>query len=508
MRIRTLLFGLAALTACAVVALATGLVHPPEGVAHFLAGITSHAGDSLYSSLALASGAVPVLTSKNPKALELRAEADKQFARLTSDEVLSGTQVKEISDNVRALRARADLIAEFTPDAEITRQGGDDDITKLSPERQDAATRRNYKQVMEGIRKRAVDVFGSVDALVRAVVQRTAEGEAQTKLVSDLATLTRTIVGTASDASGGEFLLPLQQVAEIFKYDQVQAGVLTYARRYNVAGRSLRIPYLKQSTTGASGVEWRPLAGIAEVTIVGEGGTKPTREPTFGQRLLTVYKWAAYSEMGDEVMADDLTGELAPSVVEAVGGQVMNAMNDKMTFTGSGTSEPLGAFHANNAAMLTSPRAGANLIAAADVFNMFVRHTHGPRSRWFVSRRALAQLFTLQVGGNTIVTYLPNLNQSPSGILLLGLPVEVCDFLPALGTQSDLVLVNPDFYACAIRQVLTVQSSIHFKFNQDITAYRFFARGGGIPIPDGLFAYRSVGTTLTDPHSPFVTLAA
>ncbi len=65
----------------------------------------------------------------------------------------------------------------------------------------------------------------------------------------------------------------------------------------------------------------------------------------------------------------------------------------------------------------------------------------------------------------------------------------VTDLLPTLGTEGDVALVNGDFYAMGLRQALTVESSIHYKFVNDITTYRFVARAGGIPLPTSTYAY-------------------
>ena len=92
-------------------------------------------------------------------------------------------------------------------------------------------------------------------------------------------------------------------------------------------------------------------------------------------------------------------------------------------------------------------------------------------------------------------------------MLLLGLPVIVTDLLPTLGVKGDVALVNGDFYAMGLRQALTVESSIHFAFVNDVTTYRFVARGGGIPLPTSTYAYKVDGSgNKVDPHSPFVVL--
>jgi len=180
-------------------------------------------------------------------------------------------------------------------------------------------------------------------------------------------------------------------------------------------------------------------------------------------------------------------------------------MNEDVTIDGGGTTAPLGALNSGNGSRLAVFRTNLNQITATDCFRMYARHTHGPNSRWFISRRAIEQLFALQTTNNTMVTWINNLRDKPQ-MVLLGLPVTVTDFLPAVGTTADISLVNPDFYAAGLRQALTVESSIHRKFEQDITVYRFVARGGGIPLPTSTYAYKMAAGVKVDPHSPFVVL--
>ena len=140
-----------------------------------------------------------------------------------------------------------------------------------------------------------------------------------------------------------------------------------------------------------------------------------------------------------------------------------------------------------------------------DLFKMWTRPTHGANSYWGVSRRVMEQLFALTLSNNTLVTFLPNLTGTPV-MSLLGYPIRINDLQATLGVAGDVSLINPAFYAAAIRTQLTVESSIHVEFVADIRTYRAFARGGGIPIPTGTFAYKAPGGTKTDEHSPFVRL--
>lgn len=443
------------------------------------------------------------LATKNRNAIEFREQANKLRSELMDPALtLTGEEVEKRTDAIRSFELRAQAAAEFTADDEINRQGGDAGLTRMDvgsdAERTDFAT---MESTMQHARSIIAKAFKSPADYLRAAAKGP-QNEAQARVMREMDTLTRTITGSTN---GGEYLLPLTQVPEIFSVANTQPGIMQYARRYNVPGRSLRIPYLIQDE--GTTVLNRPLAGkIANVTIVGEGSTKPTREPNFGQRLLTMYKYAAITEFGDEILADDFTGMLPGEVTTAVGGQILNKMNEDVTIDGTGTAEPLGALNASNTALIKVVRATANTFTAADAFAMYERHTLGPNSAWFISRRVLSKLFALQTTNNTMVTWISNLRDKPQ-MLLLGLPVIVTDLLPTLGTEGDVSLVNGDFYAMGLRQALTVESSIHVKFVQDITTYRFVARGGGIPLPTGTYAYKvNASGNKVDEHSPFVVL--
>jgi HK97 family phage major capsid protein len=400
------------------------------------------------------------------------------------------------------------MAAGFTPEAEIERQGGDEAVKRAAPDAESAEAAPMHKQY-EALAKDMTRVFGGVGGYLRALAQRVEKpmAGAQARVHQAIEAFhSRAIVGTASDASGGEFLLPLQQTGLNPGVDVVQPGILSIARRYPVAGRTLRIPQAVQ--TNATSLT-RPLSGISAVAIIGEGSSITEATPAFEQKLLTVYKYAAYTEMSMEMLADDFTGQLSPEVQRLVGGDLLNSMNDHMTISGSGSSQPLGALHTSaNAALIKVVRAGASAIAVADVFGMYAKFTMtggAGNMRWYVNRTALPQLLALQLTSGSLVTFLPSLNGAPV-MSLLGIPVEVCDMMAVLGTESDLALVNGAFYAAAIRQELTVESSIHFKFQTGVTAFRFIGRAGGIPLPSSTFAYKAAASTKIAPHSPFVVL--
>lgn len=442
--------------------------------------------------------------AKSRKANEFKAQANAIRAELLDEsKQLTKDEVQQKQDAIQALELRATAIAGFTPEEEIERQGGDELVRAASPEADAEPEVVQYDDLVKDVRK----AFGGPNNYLLALAKRgspdarpwNAKQQATHRKIA--AFQKRTIIGDANDASGGEFLLPLQQVASIFTAEIEQPGLLERARQYPVSGRTLRIPLLDQYDAANT----RPMAGIAAVTIVGEGGEKPVKEPQFIQRLLTVYKWAAYTEFGDEILADDMTGDAAPTVTRAVGGQVVNEINGYVTVDGSGTSQPLGALHANNAALYTVNRDTSMQIKPADIFEMDARHVEGPGSFWLAHVSTKPQLYAMTLNAGSMVTWISDLRSRPIP-MLMGKPVIFTHLTSLLGVAGDLSLINPAFYAVAMRQALTVESSIHYKFRNDITAYRFFARAGGIPIPTGTYSYKSSGSAKTYEVSPFVRL--
>ncbi len=444
------------------------------------------------------------------KAKEIRAEIEDPTKNFTKEEL------DKRATEINALIARANIVAGFTGDDEVERQGGTGDLERVdSPEARNQTQITHKRGTMQAkIEALAVDViqeFGDIRSFMKisSSAGRMPMTPTQRKLCDRTQELTRAIVGTAGDASGGEFVLPLTQVQSIFSLANIQQGVLQRARAYNVPGRTLRIPMLYQSGENATTALNRPMAGqIANVSIVGEGSTGPKATPEFIQRLLTVYKYMAITQASDEILGDDFTGELPTEFINAVGQQALNKINEDVTYTGTNTAQPYAAVYPGGPHTLAVTRSGgANTltISTTDVFKMYDRHTHGPKSFWLASRRCLEQLYAMSLTASSLVTFLKDLEGMPNG-RLLGYPIVLTDILPTLGQDADFTLINPDFYAMAIRQALTVESSRDFAFDSDLTTYRFIVRAGGIPLNTGTYGYNYNASGLVDSHSPFVYL--
>jgi HK97 family phage major capsid protein len=442
---------------------------------------------------------------KDRRANEFRAQADAIMAELSdASKSFSKEEIEQKSSAVQSLLSRAQAVAGYTPEAEIESQGGDSLVRAMAtPEAKEPESRSIAEEKQDLIARVAKD-FGGPNGFIKSLARRSVEplsSRQAATLNAVQAFKQRTITGEDTNASNAEVLLPLQQEASIFSAPMTVAGMFDSARRYTVNGRTLRIPYLVQT----DGDVTRPMSSIANVTIVGEAAEKPLREPKFDQRILTVFKYAAYTEFSDEMLADDFTGDLAPTVQASIGGTIINKINEDITFDGTGSSQPLGAFNNSNGALYKVTRKTQNDFKVEDVFNMYARHVIGPNSRWYIHPSVVPKMMSLTLNGTTLVTFIQSLTNTPQ-MQLLGIPVVVTPLVALLGSQGDVCLGNGAFYAMALRQALTVESSIHYKFRNDVTAYRFFARAGGIPIPTSTYSYKSVASVKEFEVSPFVVL--
>ena len=176
------------------------------------------------------------------RAAALEAELADTSKALTLDEVQA--RVKDI----QALKQRALAVTE-AKEKELEKRveegalGGTKPIAGPETRQDDVVDLPDYKEICE----RVVKVFGGTG---RYILARAREGSkyhkpwtaAQQRAVKALEDFqSRVIVGTASDGSGGEFLLPLTQAPDIFVgANIVQPGLFERAPRYPCPGRTVR----------------------------------------------------------------------------------------------------------------------------------------------------------------------------------------------------------------------------------------------------------------------------
>lgn len=246
----------------------------------------------------------------------------------------------------------------------------------------------------------------------------------------------------------------------------------------------------------------RPIFSIAAVNIIGEGGQKDDREPSFDQFTLDTRKYAAYTEASDELLAESII-DTQPFITENLTSAIGYEF-DRDCMRGNGTgaspSEPQGFI--GSAAEWEQNRANAGSVGLDDILGMEERF-FGDEGIWMHHPSVIPDLYKLQ--SNNIIVWNPDLQTDAPGTLL-GRPLARTHKLPTVGTKGDLCLVDPEFYIVGDMQQVTIATSRDFKFRNDLTAFRAVFRAAGEPWPADQFSMEASGGNATYNISPFTVL--
>lgn len=307
----------------------------------------------------------------------------------------------------------------------------------------------------------------------------------------------KALVGDNTGSAGrGDYLVPTEHMAELLIAMGEEQVFVNVCRQVPMTRRTLDFPRLAQSTVA----DTRPMFSFAAITKIGEGVQKAEREPTFEQLVMTAIKYAAYVEASDELLSDSIIG-LAPVLVQLLTSAIAYEW-DRDGIRGSGTNEPQGFL--GHASEWVQNRVAAGTVGLGDVLGLEERFFGGgPNSRYLHHPSVLPKLGSL--AASNVIFW----NRDVSGKLpgtLLGRPLVRTHKLPVLGTKGDICLVDPAYYLAGNLQGMTVASSTHYQFRNDLTAWRAVFRAAGTPWPAGLFSMESSGAAMTYRVSPFCVL--
>ena len=308
--------------------------------------------------------------------------------------------------------------------------------------------------------------------------------------------MTRKALGESTGVDGG-FLVPEQfmnEVAQVRLERSVVRG--SGARVLNMASNILKMPALNVASNAAGSI----FGGVAAYWT-GEGETKTPSAPKFKQVTLEANKLIGYVESSDELNNDAIVS--MGGLLQDLFAQTIAFEEDVAFLTGNGVGKPLGILNAP--AKIAVTRTTASRVGTVDLVGMLAR-SYGSLSNkvWVINQSVLPEIYKLK-DENSNYILLPGSNSTIAGALpqtIYGVPVIVTEKLPALGTSGDILLADMSYYLIGDRQQLTVDESIHVKFQTDEKSWRFVSRVAGQPWIDSAITPRAGGSTL----SPFVTL--
>lgn len=302
--------------------------------------------------------------------------------------------------------------------------------------------------------------------------------------------------------SEGGFLIPETLRAELLSVALESSVVRSRARV--IPMETLRVPFpAVDSTSNVSSV----FGGIVGYWTE-EGAALTASSAAFGRIVLDAKKLTAYAELPNELISDSAISFQA--FLDQLFPEAIAWYEDIAFMKGTGAGEPLGSLSTANPAVIAVAKEagqGASTIVWENIVKMFARMLPSSLGRavWVASIDTFPELATmaLSVGTGGSAVWLNNGVQGPP-MTILGRPVVFTEKTPGvIGAQGDISFVDFGYYLIGDRQVMSAQSSPHYKFANDQTAYRIIERVDGRPWLQSAITPQNGSNTL----SPFVQLA-
>ena len=234
-----------------------------------------------------------------------------------------------------------------------------------------------------------------------------------------------------------------------------------------------------------------------------EAGTITATKPVLKQVNIPLRKVASLVHLSDEMTED------SPAIASYIAkkmGQKLASLVSQAIVSGDGVGKPQGLTNAPSYVQVT--RTTAHKIKAEDVTNMVARLRPGGFGKAFWLTHSSRPPAALDDGARwldrTIPIFATDYTKSPFGTLL-GRPIHVTEYASDLvtgtsnATTFDLLLVNPDGYAIAVKSGgVQTAATIAFAFDQSLQSFRATMRVGGQALLSAAITRASGSDTLSD----------
>lgn len=240
----------------------------------------------------------------------------------------------------------------------------------------------------------------------------------------------------------------------------------------------IKIPQVNETTRSVT-----TLYGGVRVYCVAEGIAKTPFKQAYTQKDIQLKKLCAVNYVTDELLQDNtaLEGFIRMNV-----GKAFAWTKDNEIINGTLTAATA---IVNNAATAEQAFAGDHP-TAAEISRMFTKNINRARAEWYMSVDQYGELIALNSTG-VLPLVQPNYNISPAGTLL-GRPINVIEQAGIATDESSFMFLDLSDYLVIGKGPIAEATSIHVKFLEDETCFRWSTRFGGSPLlasavtlPDG-----------------------
>jgi HK97 family phage major capsid protein len=219
-----------------------------------------------------------------------------------------------------------------------------------------------------------------------------------------------------------------------------------------------------------------------------EEGTIPDTSAGFAALELNAHRLAGAALVPNDLMKD--VGALTTWLMTNLPKGCLNE-EDKAFMKGDGVKKPLGGLHGDNPALIAvAAEVGQTSgISWNNILAMYARFLPDSfdNGQWVAAPNTIPELYTLAVpvgtGGSAVMIGDGTQSAAVSPQRqILGMPLRISRKVPAgLNTQGDISLVDWSTYLIGDTQDVRVESSEHYKFLEDKTAFKVVERVDGQP---------------------------
>lgn len=310
-----------------------------------------------------------------------------------------------------------------------------------------------------------------------------AQGKHEIESVKKLTNAATTYGNEGTGADGG-FLVAPDFARTIWQKVEAEENLMNRCAQLTPSGNSMQIPKDETTPWGTAGIRtyWD-----------GEAVAATASKAAFELSTLRLYKLTSLVPASEELLEDSFGYE--SFIMAKVPGIMASTINDKIV-AGTGVGMPLGILNAAGVLSVAKETSQpADTVWFANINKMWSR-MYAPWRRnaiWLINQDIEPSLHgmafqatgasSMLPGTSAVPAYLPmnGLSGSPYATLM-GRPVVPSQACKTVGDVGDIILVDLNQY-WILRKAsgLKVDTSIHFYFDQAVTAFRFIFRMNGQP---------------------------
>lgn len=324
-------------------------------------------------------------------------------------------------------------------------------------------------------------------------------GNADNESVKKLLNAATTYGNEGTGADGG-FLVPPEFSRQLWQKVEAEENLMGRCTELTPSGNSMAIPKDETTPWGTGGVRvyWEAEANAATAS-----------KAALELSTMRLHKLMALCPASDELIEDASGYE---SYLQAMVPGRMAATINTAIVNGTGAGQPLGILKAPSLISVAKQTSQpADTIWMKNIHKMWAR-MYAPYRRnalWLINQDIEPSLFGMAFqatgassdlpGTSAVPAYLPpnGLNDSPYGSLM-GRPVIPLQACSSVGDQGDIILVDLKQYWLLRKAAgLKTDTSMHFYFDQGLTAFRFTFRINGQPMASSTITPQNGSNTLS-----------